>query len=621
MTAFQDSIGVTSEEKVTNAITLGSNISSRNIGMAVERIRGVENVPTLTTSLKEDVKIFGGHSPNMYSSYVIESLFNNTGGYSANIYQVRIIGENCVAAASTIKNASANTQSLVSSTSQNSSGSQGQISKLVAGNVEVGDQFTVTISGTDDLGGTPTAFNHTYTYTAVAGEGVAEIIAALKADLDTFLATLTDTYGAVIASNELVISGPNNAPFTLTGGTTNEATSEAILKVTAGRFGKSDKGDWGNDLKVITYPIGHVNGSEEGYRMDVYYKGVRAEQYTSNGNEWTSIIDGVNQRSEYIMLTAVDTTKALTLSPSEAVLTGGVYNAPVEKDFEPYYTEVNQEPRGMAIFGGANVQIIACPEITSLNFAQLCNAFAEKHKKFFVFNKPYLATEAMLQTYYNGLLSSTQSYCSGFKQWMQVAADRDGNRIWIPVLGYVLGAGYVRAAGLNNGDPWTPPAGDETVAKKIFAFTDSDIEDTTLSRYVKKWKSNMIKFIEGTGFVIYSTRTYSTNQLFESVHIRLQTNWIIKNLEVRNEKAMNKLITTTAATKMRLDNLIWFKNLYEKGGIEDSIDFEDAVIIETEVSKENRKEMSLNISWIPPENLEHIHISLNRNDGILILNQ
>ena len=33
-----------------------------------------------------------------------------------------------------------------------------------------------------------------------------------------------------------------------------------------------------------------------------------------------------------------------------------------------------------------------------------------------------------------------------------------------------------------------------------------------------------------------------------------------------------------------------------------------------------RKEAEMDIYWIPPECLEHIHIRMNRNDGILILN-
>lgn len=88
----------------------------------------------------------------------------------------------------------------------------------------------------------------------------------------------------------------------------------------------------------------------------------------------------------------------------------------------------------------------------------------------------------------------------------------------------------------------------------------------------------------------------------------------------RNQDALQKLITPSMSKKLRIDNLIWFKNLYERGGIEQSIPFDDAVVITVEQDKANRKEVTMDIAWIPPECLEHLHIRLNRNDGILILN-
>ena len=100
----------------------------------------------------------------------------------------------------------------------------------------------------------------------------------------------------------------------------------------------------------------------------------------------------------------------------------------------------------------------------------------------------------------------------------------------------------------------------------------------------------------------------------------METNWIIANVKVRNEKFIQRINTPSLQKDMKVDNLIWFKNLYEKGGIERSIPFDDAVIIDIETSKENRKEVEMEIAWIPPECIEHLHIKVSRNDGILILN-
>ena len=106
--AFKDAVGVTIEERVTNAFNYGDNTSTRNIGLLVDRERGIENTPVLINNLKEDSKIFGGHGTDKYSSYVVETLFNNSGGYQANVYQIRVVGNGSVSASNTVKNANPN---------------------------------------------------------------------------------------------------------------------------------------------------------------------------------------------------------------------------------------------------------------------------------------------------------------------------------------------------------------------------------------------------------------------------------------------------------------------------------------------------------------------------------
>ena len=129
-----------------------------------------------------------------------------------------------------------------------------------------------------------------------------------------------------------------------------------------------------------------------------------------------------------------------------------------------------------------------------------------------------------------------------------------------------------------------------------------------------------MKFVKNTGYITWSSRTYSTNTLFESIHVRIETNWIIDNLLNRNVKVLQNIISPSSMKTARIDNLVWFKNLYDTGGIEQSVKFEEAIIISIEQQKENRKELEMDISWIPPECTEHIHIRLNRNDGIILLN-
>lgn len=618
--AFQDRIGVTTEERVINSFNLGSDVSTRNIGLLVERERGVEGKIILVNNLKEDKRIFGGHNPNMYSSYVVETLFNNTGGYSANVFQSRVVGAGSLSAKTIVKNSSSNTQSMVVETIQNGNTTQPQKDKVTIENVEVGDTFIYTINGSDDVNGaSPTTFTKVFTVVATT-TNASDVLTSFKTQMDTYFATFVDNFMVTITSNYFIIMGVSGSLFTSTTSTVNEATSESIFEVVAGYQGEQDKGTWGNALRVRVYPIGHSDGSDDGYKMQVFYKGYLVETYISNADDWSSLVNSVNQRSEYVMINPLNLSKALTLGVYDGQLVGGVYKSPVESDYEPRYHAVTEEPLGMAIFEGADVQILACPEVFSVNFARLCEDFARKYLKFFVFNLPYLATESVLQSYYNALFTPDQSFSAGYLNWVEVPADQLGNKIWVPSIGYVLGAGYVKKAGLFNGYVWTPPAGVETASRGIFRITHDNLSEETLSRFVKKWRCNVVKFVKNVGFCVWSSRTYSNNSLFESIHIRLETNWIIANVKLRNEKFIQRVATPTTLKDMRTDNLIWFKNLYEQGGIERSISFEDAIIVSVEQLKENRKEVEMEIAWIPPECIEHIHIKVSRNDGILILN-
>ena len=617
--AFQGRVGVTTEERVINAFNIGSDVSTKNIGMAVARQRGVAGKPILVNSLKEDKRIFGDHVSNMYSSYVVENLFNNLGGYPVNLYQLRVVGAGSLASKVVVKNASANTQQIAVQTNQNASVTQSQQDYVSVNNVGVGDVFTYEITGTDDMGGTPTPFTETVSFTATTTNS-ADVLLGLKSLLDAFFGTLTDQFTTNISSNILVIESPVNSAFTSLVTSTNEPTSEDIFEVVAGRGGDEDAGDWGNSLRVRVYPINHPNGSSDGYKMEVFYQGYLVENFISNGTNWQTLVDIVNQNSEYVLINAINLSVALELGVFDSALSGGVYVAPTQQNFDPKYNAVTGEAEGLAIFEGVDVQILACPEVFSPSFVKLCDDFARTNLKFFVFNMPYLANESVLETYYNALFTPDQSFIGGYLNWVEVPADSNGNKIWIPSIGYVLGAGYIKKAGLYNGYVWTPPAGTETNAKGIFRITHDTLSEDTLSRFIKKWRCNVMKFVKNVGFCTWSSRTYSNNPLFESIHIRLETNWIIQNLKIRNEKFLQRLITPSLYKEQRTDNLIWFKNIYEQGGIERSISFADAVVITIEQSKENRKETEMEIAWIPPECNEHIHIKVSRNDGVLIIN-
>lgn len=493
---MSNQIGITVAEGIANGLNLGTEVGTRNIGLLVERERGVPNKPFLFNTPNEDAKVMGGFDTSMYSPYVVRNLFDNLQGFRANVYQIRIVGAGSVPASGVVQE----------------------------------------------------------------------------------------------------------------GATT-------ILTIKAGYQGMGDPGTWGNKLKVKAYPKGDANGMVNDFLLEVYLNNIRKESFF--GATWEALMSKINIESSYILAEAGDFTSAFTVV-DEVSLAGGAYIAPTQADMEPGIDAGTGLPKGMQLFESVDVQIVACPEFFSMEFHQKCDAFAKAHDKFYVLAPAMNATESILENLHNGMVTSERSHSAGFYNWVEVD-NGNGGRIWIPGIGYYLGAGFVRAAALNNGHVWTPPAGSNTRPVGIYRFSHEDITDAAMDRYATKWRINGVRYVNNRGYSIYTSRTYSSSPLFHSIHISLETNWLKAVLKERNQKYLQRINDTGLRNEMRLDTLAFMRNLYAEGGVENSVDFDTAVQVQVSVSPTDRKRIEEEMLWIPPETTEAIAITLSRNDGVLVL--
>lgn len=605
-------LGTSLSEKVANALSLSSRTSVRNIGILMERERGITK-PVFISSLPDDKKIFGDLDPSMYSPYVMEMLFNNLLGAPVNIWGLRIVGATSVAASGAVANAYEDQQTFVTTTEQLPTSQLPQINHVTVGDkFDIGDQFKVTKGVT------------TVSFTVVEGGAtkdaiVAGVVAAIAAQ-KVSAPTGDFQYITPSAGDGFVIltETRNNQAFTQTSSTVNIATSTPIFTVKAGRQGIEDKGTWGNNLSVKVFPKGAVGGLVDNYLMQVFYSGAKVESWSAAN--FTDLAAIVNTNSEYVLMEETDYDVALTRGVQLVNLSGGTYVAPVAADFEPKYDAVTNEPQGMAIFEDYDVNIIVCPEIFSVSFAQKADAFCTSKRKHFVFNLPYLATEAVAQTYNDALVTNQTSFSSSCLDWAEIATS-DGGTIWVPSIGYHLGAGFVRACDQLDGKAWAIPAGDNTVSKGIIRFSHAGLEMSKLSRYATEFRTNVIAKIPNIGNIIYSSRTYSSNPLFESIHVRLFTNWLGTTLLNNNVKFVQKLITSSYQKEVFTSHYILFKFLYDQGALEQSIPFEENVTIEVKTDKTNRKKVDVVCSYIPTECSEQVSITISRNDGVLTLKE
>lgn len=609
MSGFGDQIGITLETAVFNSLNLSSKVSTRNLGIAMERKRGVPNKAIYVDDLKVDKRVFGGYDPNMYSPYVLECLFNNLGGYGVSIYGLRITGDGCEPAEATITTSSHDTQTFTYATVVAPDTGVKQKDMFTAANIEAGDEFTISM-GTTDL-----------TYTAVIGDTPQTVANSIKLLVEA--EKVANPAGDFAAVNPLYGTGcmyleadVADTPFVATSAAADAGVVGApVFTLTAGRMGEEDPGDWGNDLSYSFYPKGADGGLANEYMLKIFYEDVLVEMWSAA--TFAELDAQIRQRSEYVIMDEIDYDTDITVDIISGDLSGGIYVAPVEADFEPDYDEAG-DPVGMAIFEGYDVQIIFCPEIQSSDFALDAETWCKEKRKFFLHNLPYLATETQVQDFYNALFTPDRSFQSGILNWCEVD-DGEGGRIWIPAIGYAVGAGYIRLAGMNDGRVWTPPGGLETRAYGVYRFTHDTLSDTTISRYVKQFACNVVKYIKNVGYCLWSSRTYSNNPLFQSVHIQLEENWLGAELLLRNQRYVQKLGQPSTLREMRLDDLTFMQFIYNQGGIEQSISFDQAVVITVTVDPTDRKQVEMDIAWIPPECIEHIHIKLGRNDGILVL--
>ena len=463
-------IGIRAKEGVDNVFNLGSGIPTRNIGLMVERARGVALLPTFTANLKEDALYFGGYDKTLKSYYTVKAMFDNLQKAPIQLFQMRVVGSGCVAGFEEIMN------------------------------------------------------------------------------------------------------------------TTNE-----VLIIKAGRQGQEDVGTWANGIVVNFYTVGIED--PDNVVVEVVYGGTVVETFKEL--TLSAMVSKINKISNYILAEeGAGYASGLATGTTTITLAGGVYNAPVATDYEPGYDATTAVAEGMAIMLKAPINIIACPELSTDAFAVKAEAFCNTNRLFYVHTMPKDSTAAAIETFYGLIKSSGQSFIASYLNWMEVD-DEDGGTVWIPATGYVLGAGFIRVANMDNDIAWSVPAGDRTYAVGILDFTHKDIAVATLDRYTDVFKLNTIRYNERVGFMIWTSRTASTTFLYESIHVRLETNWIIANLLDRNLTYREKLNTPTLRNDMKVSNVMWMQNIYNQGGIEQSISFDQACVVSVESSTENRKKFNL----------------------------
>lgn len=502
-------LGVSLTEGISTGITPFSQAAKYNIGLLMERQRGIPNKAVRVLSLQEDRLLFGDVSAEMFGAYVTRHLFKNAQNFGAIVYGVRILDED---------------------------------------------------------------------------------------DSDTATGLFTDGGG----------------------------TPVTIFTVWAGQTGYKDPGTWANctsyaageGVKVRAFPKNHANGVVDKYLFEVFYKNTLVESW--EGSTWNDLITQVNDRSNYVFLEPGTLTADIT-DIQQVHLAGGVYAAPLEADFLAQPDELN--PKGLSVFDNVDVQMIACSEHHSVDMAQAGRDYCVGHpnKPIYVYNLPYISTTTEVENFADALQTAVPDCSAGYNFWVRTS-DGAGGYVWTPSIGVVLGAGYVRVPGLNRDYIHYPPAGLDSVFLDVVDISPNNVSDALATQWVKRYSTNIAIYRKGKGFFLWSSRTNSTNNLFQSVHIRRLTSYYRKTLEDNLLWAVQKPLTPELKRQVYVSLFAYFLDEYGKGALERSIPFEQACIIDVKQDINDRKVMIVTIDIILTECTESVRIELNRNDNSLIVN-
>jgi hypothetical protein len=387
-----------------------------------------------------------------------------------------------------------------------------------------------------------------------------------------------------------------------------------IFKVWAGQGGLKDMGTWANGLTVKCFPKNHINGVVNKYLFQVTYQGAQVESWEAA--TWQELITAVNDRSGYVMLEPIDLTKTIT-DIQTVILSGGVYAKPTDAMYLPVPSETT--PTGLACLDSTDIQMVSICEVQTLATAQAGKAYCNAHtnKPLFVYSLPFESTTTIVESFANAMQTATADCSAGYNFWVKTS-DEQGGYVWTPSVGVILGAGFIRVAGLNRDLIHFPPAGVESAFIDVVDVSPNALSNTLATLWVKRFSTNVAIYRTGKGFFLWSSRTNSTNNLYQSIHTRRVVSYYVRQLETNLLWVIQKPTTPELKRQAYVSIYSYFLSEYGNGALEQSIPFEQACVISVTQDVNDRKNLLITIDIILTECTESVRINLNRNDNSLV---
>ncbi|MEV0644193.1 hypothetical protein AB0I28_02905 [Phytomonospora sp. NPDC050363] len=242
-------------------------------------------------------------------------------------------------------------------------------------------------------------------------------------------------------------------------------------------------------------------------------------------------VNDPNSGSSYLVVTDLDSASGAGLdapAPGSYPLLGGTDGA------DPADTAFLGDPStrtGLEAFNGVGIQLLACPETTSIGVTAAAIAYCERRgDAMFVGTVPYGFDIEGTKAYAAGL-RGRKVFGALYGPWIQVVnpdpvAAAVQPLVWIPPVGQVLGT-YARISGTRG--VWKAPAGDEARLSDALGV-EYDMTDADHTDLVRNGGVNGIRALPGAGVVVDASRTLSTDTRWLFVNVRRLFNFIKTSL-------------------------------------------------------------------------------------------
>ena len=186
---------------------------------------------------------------------------------------------------------------------------------------------------------------------------------------------------------------------------------------------------------------------------------------------------------------------------------------------------------GLSAFDTSRIQLLACPDTQSPGVTTAALAYCERRGDAMFVGAPPQGYDLEGAKSYAAPFRGRKVFGALYWPWIDVVnpLDTTGNkpRLTIPPVGHVLGV-YARIGDARG--VWKAPAGDEAVVLEALAV-ERDMSDVDHTDLVKNGSVNAIRAIPGSGIIVDSSRTLSTDTRWLFVGTRRLFNFVKLSLK------------------------------------------------------------------------------------------